>query len=659
VSLYRISLLLCGAVLVFFPVSVQGESLSVLIKEVQIAGEVSDDEFIELYNPNNIPVDISNWQLRRKTESGSVSSIKVFAKDTLVAPYSYYLWANSKGIFSSIADATTSSSALASNNSIALYTKSGTDGILIDSISWGKGGLFQETDTAQITPLKNESLLRGTSGSWIITKPSNPKNSHSDPSSPTPIVIPTPKPEPSLPPTPPSPEATPVPPVISPTPTPLPEPPLVVPLNTTISISEILPNPLPPDEEFIELYNQSDEPVDISGWTLHDASKTGKYTFKAKTTIKPHEYLVTPKSVFKFALNNSNETLTLLDAIDNNIHTLTYKKSIAGVSQNVLGDTTLRGGVPTPGKANQVNDLPKTRVRVPKVGFVDFKITFDARGKDSETKKLKYVWEFGDGHKSYQEQPTHTYTEKGAYKVTLTTKDEQDEVTETFILKIKKYIPPKVRITGFIPNPEGKDSEGEWLELENKSDDSISLENWSVATGTKNKTITNHPIRTKIILEAHSTLRLTREDSLFSLPNKKGYIELRAPNKQVVDDVRYKEESSITEDAVYQKEDGGWKPVSSLVLGEATVAALDIEEASIEESTEQEILPIIPTRTEEQKEIVYQNLKQLVEAPSFHETLVLSMEHTPSSDSLSPPKKKDSFESFQEKLNASLVSFLW
>ena len=663
VSLYRIFFLLCGAVVILFPVSVQGESSSIIIQEVQIAGDSTDDEFIELYNSSDTSIDISNWQLRRKTESGSVSSIKVFAKDTLVPPYSYYLWANSKGAFSNIADATTSSSALANNNSIALYTKSGADGLLIDSLSWGKGGLFRETDLPQITPLKNESLIRDTPGSWIIRKPSNPENSHSNPSPPTPILIPDPNPEPPQVLPAPSPAPNPLPPVIVvPTPAPLPASPVVIPLNTTVSINEILPNPLPPDEEFVELSNQGNEPVDMAGWTLHDASKNGQYTFPQRSILHKKDFMVIRKSLFRFALNNSNETLILRDSQERVVYTLHYPRSIAGVSLN-QASPNFRGGTPTPGQANLLNELPITRERVPASGFPDIALTFNARGKDSEDTHLKYVWDFGDGHKSYKEKTTHKYQETGSYTLTLTTKDSKDSLTETFTVTIKKYTPPKLRIVAFSANPEGADTGKEWLDIENRSKREVDLKGFSLATGTKSKKLTNHPIRESVTLEAGETLRLTREHSLFSLPNTKGYLELRAPNGDTVDRFHYKQEKTLAENALYQKERGG----SWTLIADAEVSVLGVTDDNSEEGTLQpEIsapeteLSAPPVHTEEEKQTLYSKLQLLVHAPEFTQYQITTAQITPSEEVFFDlPKKKDSFESLREKLNASLVAILW
>ena len=71
-----------------------------------------------------------------------------------------------------------------------------------------------------------------------------------------------------------------------------------------IRINEIYPYPNVGEEEFIELYNDSNSGEDLFGWSLHDASKTGEYDFKDHRIIGSNDFIVLHKSDFGFALNN-------------------------------------------------------------------------------------------------------------------------------------------------------------------------------------------------------------------------------------------------------------------------------------------------------------------------------------------------------------------
>ncbi len=78
-------------------------------------------------------------------------------------------------------------------------------------------------------------------------------------------------------------------------------------------ISEFLPNPAGKDTEgeWIKLFNDGQEMVDLAGWQIKDAS--GK-TFTLKNQrIGPSEYLTLDYKTTKIALNNNGETLFLYD----------------------------------------------------------------------------------------------------------------------------------------------------------------------------------------------------------------------------------------------------------------------------------------------------------------------------------------------------------
>ncbi|MEK7115269.1 MAG: lamin tail domain-containing protein, partial [Patescibacteria group bacterium] len=65
----------------------------ILISEILYDAEGSDGEkeFIELYNPNNNPVDISSWSIQHKSASSSSTSKKNFEAGSIIAPKSFYL----------------------------------------------------------------------------------------------------------------------------------------------------------------------------------------------------------------------------------------------------------------------------------------------------------------------------------------------------------------------------------------------------------------------------------------------------------------------------------------------------------------------------------------------------------------------------------------
>lgn len=132
----------------------------IIISEVQIAGDDTDYDFIELYNPNDSDADISGYKLRKRTSTGNESSIRVFPSGSLITAKGYYLWASSKeenypSLIS--ADASTTQT-LAPDNSIALLTP---DDLVISTLAWGSStNPFVEISPFPDNPGKNKSLGR-------------------------------------------------------------------------------------------------------------------------------------------------------------------------------------------------------------------------------------------------------------------------------------------------------------------------------------------------------------------------------------------------------------------------------------------------------------------------------------------------------------------
>ncbi|MEK7508902.1 MAG: lamin tail domain-containing protein, partial [Patescibacteria group bacterium] len=73
---------LMGAVFLFSPPTpvLSAAAGHVVISQVQITGGSGQTtrDFIELYNPTETTLDLSGWKLRKKTKTGTESSVRVF-----------------------------------------------------------------------------------------------------------------------------------------------------------------------------------------------------------------------------------------------------------------------------------------------------------------------------------------------------------------------------------------------------------------------------------------------------------------------------------------------------------------------------------------------------------------------------------------------------
>lgn len=534
---------LLGALLIlasgaFFlkPKPVDAKEWNIFIHRVQIAGADTSEDFIEIQNHETCALDLSDWKLRKRTASGTESSIKVFDEKSILPPSKTFLWANSKNAFAVSIHAHQSSTAtISDDNAIGLFDN---EDILIDSLSWGSVDKpFQSDESNVRNPEVHEMIVRiSKTKAPNIEKtflPTEQTSSH------TAVDFCGASKDHAG--------------------------------DANIVLSEILANPKGDESknEFIELENRSSKTVDLSKWTIRDASKTGKYTFPTESVIEPNAFLTLFRSSFIFALNNSHETVTLEDATGAKSDSVSWDTTHEDISLARDGARWRNTKSLTPNTKNRFGNDPTAKVRTPKKGFVGIPLSFSASTKDKDREKTKVIWNFGDGHKSYQKDPTHTFTKKKRYTVTLTYTDGVTNKTKKFRVNIENYHTPTVRIRSLVPNPAGIDTENEWILIENRSQKTVDLKGWIIATKSKRTTkdFVNHAITKSIILQPGESTKITRKESAFTLGNTRQYVELRDPRKKTAQSVHYKLEKSAPENAEFFKEPNErWKWKQSLPL---------------------------------------------------------------------------------------------
>lgn len=218
----------------------------VVISEIQTIGDFARDEFVELYNPTDNPVDLSGWRLSRLSSGGSETNLVASMAGTIPAHGYFLITHPENNIIEPDMVYSASSSSITANNTVLLYSDAGST--VIDKVGMGLEA-FDPEATAAADPAENQSIERKanfdstvssmTTGSdqlagngedsddngqdFILRAVSDPQNSQS-PIEPQPTSTATP--EPTQTPTPeptetPEPTMTPIP---EPTATPTPEP---------------------------------------------------------------------------------------------------------------------------------------------------------------------------------------------------------------------------------------------------------------------------------------------------------------------------------------------------------------------------------------------------------------------------------------------------
>jgi hypothetical protein len=80
-----------------------------------------------------------------------------------------------------------------------------------------------------------------------------------------------------------------------------------------------------PDDEFIELYNRGPGRVNLSGWMLDDLPGAGSSPFELPDrTLEPGEFIAFFRSKTHIALNDTGDTVRLLDPSGNLVDSISY-----------------------------------------------------------------------------------------------------------------------------------------------------------------------------------------------------------------------------------------------------------------------------------------------------------------------------------------------
>ncbi len=324
-----------------------------------------------------------------------------------------------------------------------------------------------------------------------------------------------------------------------------------------IRISEFLPNPVGSDEaEWIEIYNQGQNTVDLSGFKLQDNS-AGQYTIGQGLLLAGQAYLVLYKNQTKISLNNTGGDSVKIYSPGNNIlDSAIYEASAPeGKSFALINGSFVWTPSPTPGQVNFLpdNQAPKAVIKIDgDQFFVDTKIIFSgADSTDPEEGDLKYFWDFGDGQSGDEAKENHTYEKAGNYLVKLKVVDPagiSNEFSKNIVVEDKeldlklKDIKPidfnknDLLITEFLPNPVGSD-DAEWIELHNASAKDIDLLGWQLDDQDGGSKAYTFATSTSIV--AGGFLVVDRSLSRITLNNTEDSVRILTPVNELWQEVKY------------------------------------------------------------------------------------------------------------------------
>ena len=125
-------------------------SKKILINEIQTAGVTTKDEFIELYNPNGVDINLAGFSLKKKTSGGAESNlVSVSAFLGTIKAFGYFLVApeaddngteNYTGLAAPDIYYSGKTFSIAANNTVLLYDNAGA---LLDKVGFGTAKDFE------------------------------------------------------------------------------------------------------------------------------------------------------------------------------------------------------------------------------------------------------------------------------------------------------------------------------------------------------------------------------------------------------------------------------------------------------------------------------------------------------------------------------------
>lgn len=542
------------------------DEFEIIISEVVIGDESSTkNEFVELYNFSEKEIDLKGFSLKKRTKGGSSKSNLVSSSkfSGTIGAGKFFVIKNQKhtGVIDSDLEFSGSSYSITTNNRIYLEDS---DGNLVDAIGWGicekdceEGIIFDELKEGQsLSARLNDKPKQKYAKKFEVTNIKTPGQENIFSSE------------------------------------------IEYPKN--VLFSEVLSNPEGTDKNFewIELENKNMGKIVLSDWVIENGS--GKRFKMKEVEMAGLGFGLIQIKDSSFVVRNSNEELKLIDPAENIIDSLSIAESApSGIS---FGKTEERGWCwnrkQTPNAKNIANNLPKIEIEKDKKIYKNIYTEFDAsETSDKDHDELKFVWDFGDGHKSYQEETKHKYEKNGKYRIFLTVKDGFEELTEDFKITVKSFPRREIRITSLLPNPKGTDSGNEMIEIENLSSKKINLLNFYIATGKKFSSLVRHQILEDFILKPGEKRFISNKKLCkFSLLNKGGKVKLLYPDGKGAFKLEYEKEK-IGDDDVFQFNGNRWEWIVANLptkqFAKQFVSQEDIDKINQETEANKEIKKIL------------------------------------------------------------------
>lgn len=262
------------------------------------------------------------------------------------------------------------------------------------------------------------------------------------------------------------------------------------------------------NDEWIELYNNSDNEINLEGWLLKSSDESIKISLSGKISAQGFFLLertddqtvpgISADLIYKGSLANSGENIILTNGQDNIVYQIDCSNGWTA-GDNITKQTMERNLSISSGQAGWQNSA-------------------NPGGTPRETNSIK--------------QMANSETTNGKEIITNSKERIANSAETKQVQEVKNIF-----INEIMPSPEGSDEQGEWIEIFNNNNFAADIANWQIRDIVGQVRTYTFPIGTKI--SAFGFLVLTRPQSKITLQNTQDGLELLNPGGQVIQSISY------------------------------------------------------------------------------------------------------------------------
>lgn len=353
-----------------------------------------------------------------------------------------------------------------------------------------------------------------------------------------------------------------------------------------VIITEIFPNPkgVDTEKEFIEVKNSSTQDVDISGWKIGDSSKT-RYVIPVDV-MRPGDRRVYYRKETKISLNNSgSDSVKLFTVFGALADSVTYDGGVGEDESYARGvdGVFIRTTAITPGEENiflKKNHAPEAEVVLPKKSSVGEMIFFDASDTtDEDQDALTFTWFVNNEKIAEGELVQYAFTDPGKYTVSLAVSDGVNEVVKeqkkidiqpnelATVFAGSGQFDTSIHVSEIFPDPEGSDTEEEFIELYNAGEHEVDISGWYIDDAEGGSRAFR--ISDGMVIAPKQYIVFDRNQTGIALNNTSDSARLLFPDKTLVEEIIMPE---VFEGVTFIKQESGeWMWSSSGTPGEINV----------------------------------------------------------------------------------------